>query len=117
MLLSSTLNAALTLGSTLLLSIKPKSKPAWLARLGQVVVAIGALASAAVVCWGRIYLGYHTERQVFVGAAVGAVVAVLWRSTMLALRPAMAWFSATPLAQALYIRVCVWVFVGERWMP
>ena len=86
-------------------SIKPRSKPLWLARTAQLAVAVGVLASAALVCGGRVYLGYHTERQVLAGMAVGAAAALVWRRVVLALRPLLAWFSATPLAQALYIRV------------
>lgn len=37
-----------------------------------------ALASAAAVAGSRIYLNYHTPKQVLVGCAAGASFAVLW---------------------------------------
>ncbi|KAF2397293.1 DOLPP1 protein [Trichodelitschia bisporula] len=44
-------------------------------RLGVSVLALG---SAAAVAQSRIYLNYHTPRQVLVGCAAGAVCAVGW---------------------------------------
>ena len=37
-----------------------------------------ALALAAAVAWSRVYLNYHTERQVLAGVAAGVVCAVGW---------------------------------------
>jgi dolichyldiphosphatase len=37
-----------------------------------------ALASAGLVAWSRIYLSYHTPKQVMVGCVAGAVTAVGW---------------------------------------
>ncbi|OJD36485.1 pap2 domain protein [Diplodia corticola] len=37
-----------------------------------------ALASAAAVAFSRIYLSYHTDKQVLVGCCAGAAFAVLW---------------------------------------
>ena len=37
-----------------------------------------ALVLAGLVAWSRIYLGYHTPKQVFAGCLAGAVSAVGW---------------------------------------
>jgi dolichyldiphosphatase len=42
------------------------------------VVVIGCTVVTALVCYGRVYLLYHTVNQVIVGALVGTVFGVLW---------------------------------------
>lgn len=42
------------------------------------LVSLGVQVIAAVVAWSRIYLGYHTPKQVLVGCLAGAVSAVAW---------------------------------------
>ena len=37
-----------------------------------------ALASAGLVAWSRIYLNYHTPKQVLVGCIAGSVSALSW---------------------------------------
>ena len=37
-----------------------------------------ALASAGLVAWSRIYLNYHTEKQVMVGCLAGTLSALSW---------------------------------------
>jgi dolichyldiphosphatase len=37
-----------------------------------------ALANAGLVSWSRIYLSYHTPKQVLVGTLAGATTALLW---------------------------------------
>ena len=44
----------------------------------RVLISVGAIAAAAAVSGSRIYLNYHTPRQVLVGCAAGAVTAVVW---------------------------------------
>lgn len=44
----------------------------------RIVLSIFALAGAAAVAQSRIYLSYHTPRQVYVGCAAGAACAVAW---------------------------------------
>lgn len=44
----------------------------------RLLLSILALCSAGVVAGSRIYLSYHTPKQVAVGCAAGAVFAVLW---------------------------------------
>ena len=46
------------------------------------VVAIFASLYLAIGCaYSRIYLGYHTPNQVFVGSSLGMVLGVLWYNT------------------------------------
>lgn len=45
------------------------------ARVGLSGLAIG---SAGLVAWSRIYLSYHTEKQVLVGLTAGTLSAVVW---------------------------------------
>lgn len=44
----------------------------------RAVASLGALALAGAVAWSRIYLGYHTEKQVLVGCGAGTLCAVAW---------------------------------------
>ena len=48
---------------------------AWRMRAGCSVLALGGAAAVSV---SRIYLGYHTPRQVLVGGGAGLVFAVGW---------------------------------------
>ncbi|KAM0335819.1 hypothetical protein ACHAQA_000869 [Verticillium albo-atrum] len=49
-----------------------------LSRAERSVAGLVAVATAAAVAWSRVYLGYHTARQVAVGLGAGAVCAVGW---------------------------------------
>ncbi|KAL2760523.1 hypothetical protein ACRALDRAFT_1078794 [Sodiomyces alcalophilus JCM 7366] len=49
-----------------------------LSRAERAVGSVVALVAAAAVAWSRVYLGYHTTRQVFAGSAAGAFCAVAW---------------------------------------
>ncbi|KAJ0355672.1 hypothetical protein COL154_007320 [Colletotrichum chrysophilum] len=44
----------------------------------RVVVSGVALVIAAAVAWSRVYLDYHTVRQVLVGCLAGSITAVGW---------------------------------------
>ena len=44
----------------------------------RTVMSAGAIVLAGAVAWSRIYLGYHTEKQVLVGCAAGVISAVGW---------------------------------------
>ncbi|KAF2238322.1 PAP2-domain-containing protein [Viridothelium virens] len=46
--------------------------------LHRVLLSLGAVGAAAAVAGSRIYLNYHTPRQVLVGCAAGAITAVAW---------------------------------------
>jgi len=42
------------------------------------LLSLAALASAAAVAASRIYLSYHTPKQVLVGCVAGAIFALFW---------------------------------------
>ena len=44
----------------------------------RALMSAGAIVLAGAVAWSRIYLGYHTEKQVLVGCAAGVISAVAW---------------------------------------
>ncbi|KAI9655116.1 MAG: hypothetical protein M1821_005599 [Bathelium mastoideum] len=44
----------------------------------RILISFGAFLAAAAVSASRIYLNYHTPRQVLVGCAAGAFTAVAW---------------------------------------
>ncbi|KAI6086940.1 PAP2-domain-containing protein [Hypoxylon rubiginosum] len=64
------------------------------------------LAMAAAVAWSRVYLNYHTEKQVLVGAAAGTVSAVGWFVITTILRRSgwLAWALENPIAKFLRVR-------------
>lgn len=56
--------------------ITPNYRPWYfIERLG---LSILALAGAGIVAWSRVYLSYHTPKQVLVGVLAGSVAAVAW---------------------------------------
>ena len=68
------------------------------------VGALG-LAVAAVVGFGRVYLGYHTASQVAAGACTGALCAIAWFAAVeRGLRPCFPKLASTSLAKRLWIR-------------
>jgi dolichyldiphosphatase len=46
--------------------------------LERLALSVLVIAGAAAVAQSRIYLNYHTERQILVGCVVGALFAVFW---------------------------------------
>ena len=54
----------------------------------RALVSVAAVALAAAVTWSRVYLGYHTPRQVAVGSAAGILTAVAWFAFTAVLRRA-----------------------------
>ena len=48
------------------------------ARVLRLVACVLCILGAVAVSWSRVYLGYHTFRQVFVGAIVGAMGGIAW---------------------------------------
>jgi dolichyldiphosphatase len=68
----------------------------------SVVGLIGALT----IAWSRVYLNYHTEKQVLVGCAAGSVIAVTWFIITSVLRRIgwVAWAMEIPLAKWLRVR-------------
>ncbi|KAF7727106.1 hypothetical protein EC973_008069 [Apophysomyces ossiformis] len=71
------------------------------------LAALLMLIMAAVVSYTRIYLGYHTEMQVAVGATIGILFGMLWYiSVERGLRRAgyVEYILDHPLAKRLYLR-------------
>ncbi|KAJ4987554.1 PAP2 superfamily protein [Stagonosporopsis vannaccii] len=73
---------------------------------GRLVLSLLALASAAAVAVSRIYLSYHTQKQVLVGCACGAAFALAWFAFTTYLRRAgwIDWALSTWLARAFRVR-------------
>lgn len=72
----------------------------------RLLVSLAAAALAALVAWSRIYLGYHTSRQVLVGTAAGVLSALAWFLATALLRRSgwLSWALDTPLARAFRVR-------------
>jgi dolichyldiphosphatase len=70
------------------------------------LLSLLALASAAGVAYSRIYLNYHTPKQVLVGCAAGAIFAVLWFGVTTFLRRSglVEWVLETDLARLFRVR-------------
>ena len=74
--------------------------------LERVMVTLVALVLATSVAWSRIYLGYHTPKQVLVGCTAGVVSALGWFLTTYILRQTgiLAWALGQPPARWLRLR-------------
>ena len=72
----------------------------------RLLLSILALASAAAVASSRIYLNYHTPKQVLVGCAAGAVFAIVWFGFTTYLRRAgwVDWILDLHIARLLRVR-------------
>lgn len=84
---------------------KSKSSRPWsLVERVAVTATCGVLAAATA--WSRVYLGYHTTKQVLVGSAVGAFTAVAWFVVTTVARKIglLGWALDTPLAKMLRVR-------------
>ncbi|KAI1262477.1 phosphatidic acid phosphatase type 2/haloperoxidase [Xylariaceae sp. FL1019] len=67
------------------------------------VVGMGV---ALAVAWSRIYLNYHTQKQVLVGCAAGSVSAIAWFAFTSILRQSgwIGWAMDTPVARWFRVR-------------
>ncbi|KAG7288869.1 hypothetical protein NEMBOFW57_005228 [Staphylotrichum longicolle] len=86
-------------------SIEAYSHRHWtLAQRG--VVSAGALLVAGLVAWSRVYLGYHTVRQVLAGCAAGAGCAAAWFAVTYLMRETgmLAWALELPVARWFRVR-------------
>ncbi|KAI1651691.1 PAP2-domain-containing protein [Daldinia loculata] len=74
-----------------------------LERVGWSAIGLGM---AAAVSWSRVYLNYHTEKQVLVGTAAGVVSAVGWFIITTIIRRSgwLAWALDTPIAKFFRVR-------------
>jgi dolichyldiphosphatase len=72
-------------------------------RLG---VGVAAVALAALTAWSRIYLNYHTPRQVVAGLGAGILFALVWFAAVGVLRATgwLAWGLDLPIAKAVRLR-------------
>ena len=66
----------------------------------------GAVAVAGLVAWSRVYLGYHTVRQVLAGCVAGAGCGAAWFAVTYLLREtgALAWALELPVARWCRVR-------------
>lgn len=73
---------------------------------GRVVLSLLSLASAGAVATSRIYLTYHTPKQVMVGCVAGALFAFAWFGVTTFLRRAgwIEWALETWIAKAFRVR-------------
>ncbi|KAM0346025.1 hypothetical protein ACHAPU_005786 [Fusarium lateritium] len=74
--------------------------------LERVAVSVVAATIAAATAWSRVYLNYHTPKQVVVGSVAGVVSAVGWFVIVDVLRQTgwLGWALETPLARAFRVR-------------
>jgi len=72
----------------------------------RAALSLAALAVAGLVAWSRVYLGYHSVKQVLVGCGAGTVCAVAWFGATAAARELglLAWALDLPPARWLRIR-------------
>lgn len=57
---------------------QPTSSHTPLSFMSRVVLSGIALAIAGLVAWSRIYLNYHTPKQVLVGVSAGLIISAAW---------------------------------------
>jgi dolichyldiphosphatase len=74
--------------------------------LERLALSVLVIAGAAAVAQSRIYLNYHTERQILVGCVVGALFAVFWYLFTTYLRRSgwLDWVLDTPIAKFFRLR-------------
>jgi dolichyldiphosphatase len=72
-------------------------------RVGVVLVGFGM---AGLTAWSRVYLGYHSPRQVVWGSTAGAVIAVAWYVVVGVVRDTALWGWALehPLSRRMRVR-------------
>lgn len=72
----------------------------------RAALSVAGAVVATLTAWSRVYLNYHTTRQVMAGASVGAVTAVIW-FVATGLMRRMGWLSwalENPLARSARVR-------------
>ncbi|KFA67545.1 hypothetical protein S40285_04245 [Stachybotrys chlorohalonatus IBT 40285] len=72
----------------------------------RLALTLAGAAVAASVAWSRVYLGYHTPRQVWAGCAAGFASAAAWFAATAVLRRTgwLRWALETPLSRAFRVR-------------
>ncbi|PFH56480.1 hypothetical protein XA68_16435 [Ophiocordyceps unilateralis] len=96
---------SLSLSLFLLFRHRPRGRNAW-SFSHRLALSAAAIALASLTAWSRLYLGYHSERQVLVGALAGALLALLWFAFTAWLRAVgfLAWLLQSVPARALRLR-------------
>ncbi|KID87067.1 dolichyl pyrophosphate phosphatase, partial [Metarhizium majus ARSEF 297] len=86
-------------------SASPSQNRAW-SMLERVGLSLLAAAVAAATAWSRIYLNYHTPRQVIVGSVAGVLIALGWFAVTAVARQTglLAWGLELPIAKLLRVR-------------
>ncbi|TPX09653.1 uncharacterized protein E0L32_009126 [Thyridium curvatum] len=74
--------------------------------LERALASLAAFVLAALVAWSRTYLGYHTTKQVLVGAAAGTACALAWFAATAVARRAglLSWALDLPVARWFRMR-------------
>lgn len=69
-------------------------------------IALVTAVVAGLTAWSRIYLNYHTPRQVIVGSVAGVVIGLGWFAVTAVVRRTglLAWGLELPIAKALRVR-------------
>ncbi|KAG8666125.1 hypothetical protein FPOAC2_11222 [Fusarium poae] len=72
----------------------------------RVAMSVAGMAIAAATAWSRVYLNYHTPKQVVIGCAAGAVSATGWFIIVAIVRQTgwLGWALETPLARVFRVR-------------
>jgi len=72
----------------------------------RLLVSLGSQVVAAAVAWSRIYLGYHTPKQVLIGCLAGALSAIAWFCVTAVARDIglISWLLELPIVQWFRIR-------------
>lgn len=72
----------------------------------RALVSAGAFVVAGLVAWSRVYLGYHTSKQVFAGLGAGSVSAIGWFAATAVARQVglVDWLLALPVARWFRLR-------------
>ncbi|KAF3770860.1 putative dolichyldiphosphatase [Cryphonectria parasitica EP155] len=72
----------------------------------RAVASVFVLAVAAAVSWSRVYLGYHTVKQVLAGTLAGTLSAVAWYAVTHVVREVglLSWALESPVARGLRVR-------------
>ncbi|KAI0398176.1 PAP2-domain-containing protein [Xylariaceae sp. FL0594] len=75
-------------------------------RAERALFSIAGLIGALTVAWSRVYLNYHTEKQVLVGCTAGTAIAITWFMVTSMLRRTgwVAWALELPIAKWLRVR-------------
>ncbi|KAG1708584.1 hypothetical protein DVH05_022212 [Phytophthora capsici] len=74
-------------------------------RLEQWLTIFGAIATAALTCYSRIHLNYHSTDQVVVGVAVGALTGAVWYALVAAVSPTLfPLLAESRVAKFFYVR-------------